>query len=196
MFPNLNNTGNMNQKYYDILDLTPGCCQDDIRKAYKKLALKYHPDKNKEDGAQDKFKAIAEAYEILTHKAAAPRPQPQPRPQAAPRRTHVFMRSQPKNPFDLFKELFGEDVRTQHVFQNMHHVRPQTPNTTPPTHLFNGAQKNLVSAKCQHQIRVANGKKIETVIEKSNGQEKRILIETDLRTGQRRIQQFVRAVQS
>ncbi|CAF0939327.1 unnamed protein product [Adineta ricciae] len=56
----------MGKDYYKILGLTKGASDDDIKKAYRKLALKYHPDKNKEAGAEEKFKSIAEAYEILS----------------------------------------------------------------------------------------------------------------------------------
>ena len=49
--------------YYKILDLDKNCSQKEIMKKYKKLALKYHPDKG---GDQEKFKIIAEAYEVLS----------------------------------------------------------------------------------------------------------------------------------
>jgi DnaJ-class molecular chaperone len=56
----------MGKDYYKILNITKGSTDDEIKKAYRKLALKYHPDKNKQPGAEEKFKEVAEAYEILS----------------------------------------------------------------------------------------------------------------------------------
>ena len=60
----------MSQKrdYYEILGLSKGASETEIKKAYRKLALKYHPDKNPDDSSsEDKFKEAAEAYEILSN---------------------------------------------------------------------------------------------------------------------------------
>ena len=51
--------------YYDILGVKPDATETEIKSAYRKLARKYHPDKNKEAGAEEKFKAINEANEVL-----------------------------------------------------------------------------------------------------------------------------------
>ena len=54
--------------FYDILAVSKGASDDEIKKAYRKLAIKYHPDKNPDDkAAEDKFKEAAEAYEILSN---------------------------------------------------------------------------------------------------------------------------------
>jgi len=58
----------MNKRdFYEILGIDQGASQDEIKKAYRKIAIKFHPDKNQGDAsAEDKFKEAAEAYEILS----------------------------------------------------------------------------------------------------------------------------------
>lgn len=56
----------MGKDYYGILGIQKDASEEDIKKAYRKQALRYHPDKNKSPGAEDKFKEIAEAYDVLS----------------------------------------------------------------------------------------------------------------------------------
>ena len=55
------------KNYYEILGVERGCDEQELRKRYRKLAMKYHPDHNPDDpDAQEKFKEIAEAYGVLS----------------------------------------------------------------------------------------------------------------------------------
>ena len=56
----------MGKDFYAILGVEKNASEDDIKKAYRKMALRFHPDKNKEPDAEEKFKEIAEAYEVLS----------------------------------------------------------------------------------------------------------------------------------
>ena len=56
----------MGMDYYKILGVSKDAADDVIKKAYRKLALKYHPDKNTEPSAQDMFRQVAEAYDVLS----------------------------------------------------------------------------------------------------------------------------------
>ncbi len=56
----------MNKDYYKILGVDRDASKDEIKKVYRRLALKYHPDRNKSPDAEDKFKEISEAYAVLS----------------------------------------------------------------------------------------------------------------------------------
>jgi len=88
--------------YYRILELPKESTETDIKKAYKKLAFQYHPDKNKSDDAESKFREISEAYDILSN--------------ADKRRMYdnfgyeAVSGDIPQiNPLDLFQSLFNVD---------------------------------------------------------------------------------------
>ena len=57
----------MDKNYYDILGVSKNASESDIKSAFRKLSKKYHPDINKEAGAEDKFKEINEAYSVLSN---------------------------------------------------------------------------------------------------------------------------------
>ena len=54
----------LSEDYYELLGIKKNAENRDIRKAFKKLALKYHPDKNSDDDAHEKFLNINKAYEV------------------------------------------------------------------------------------------------------------------------------------
>ena len=52
--------------YYDVLGLSRNASEEDIKKAFRKLALEFHPDRNRSDGAEGRFKEVNEAYQVLS----------------------------------------------------------------------------------------------------------------------------------
>ncbi|XP_031557005.1 dnaJ homolog subfamily B member 6-like [Actinia tenebrosa] len=106
-------------EYYEILGVAIDSTEDDIKKAYRKQALRWHPDKNPEGrvSAEARFKEISEAYEVLSNKEKRDLYDKYGKeglnPQGAGRqddfgasgvRVHVF-----RSPDDIFREFFGFD---------------------------------------------------------------------------------------
>jgi molecular chaperone DnaJ len=52
--------------YYEVLGVSRKASAEEVKKAFRRLAMRYHPDRNKEDGAEAKFKEIGEAYEVIS----------------------------------------------------------------------------------------------------------------------------------
>ncbi|HWW02868.1 MAG TPA: molecular chaperone DnaJ [Candidatus Acidoferrum sp.] len=94
--------------YYEILGLEKGASDEEIKKAYRKMAVKHHPDKNPGDKtAEEKFKELGEAYEVLSdsQKRAA---YDQYGHAAFDRRAGGFGRAGGfHDPFEVFREVFG-----------------------------------------------------------------------------------------
>jgi len=55
--------------YYEVLGVSKSASKDEVKKAYRTLAKQYHPDRNKEVGAEDKFKEVQEAYDVVSDQA-------------------------------------------------------------------------------------------------------------------------------
>ncbi|XP_014021172.1 dnaJ homolog subfamily B member 6 [Salmo salar] len=83
--------------YYDVLGVSRSASPEDIKKAYRKQALRWHPDKNPDnkEEAERKFKELAEAYEVLSDRSCR---------QPAPENFPVFTF---RSPEEVFREFFG-----------------------------------------------------------------------------------------
>src|SRR5580765_4340572 len=93
--------------YYVVLGIEKGATEEEIKKAYRRLAVKHHPDKNPDDKtAEEQFKELGEAYEVLSD--------PQKRTlydqyghAAFDRRAGAQARGGFHDPFEVFREVFG-----------------------------------------------------------------------------------------
>src|SRR6516162_4106335 len=107
--------------YYEVLGLEKGVSEEEIKKAYRKLAVKYHPDKNPGDkSAEEKFKELGEAYEVLndTQKRAV---YDQYGYAAFDRRSGGFGRAGGfHDPFEVFREVFGGGSIFEDLFGGGH----------------------------------------------------------------------------
>ncbi|XP_013776149.1 dnaJ homolog subfamily A member 1-like [Limulus polyphemus] len=134
--------------YYDILGVSPNCSDSDLKRAYRKLALKYHPDKNPSEG--EKFKQISQAYEVLSN--------PEKRKiydaggedaiKEGGGSGHGF--SSPMDIFDMFFGMGGGGGRRERRGKDVVHQLGVTLEE-----LYNGAtrklalQKNVICDKCE-----------------------------------------------
>lgn len=101
----------MNKDFYTLLGISKTASKDEIKKAYRKLAVKWHPDKNKGDSdAEEKFKQISEAYDVLSDENK--------RSQYDQFGHDAFTQSNTagnngfqQDPFDIFNSFFGNGAR-------------------------------------------------------------------------------------
>ena len=94
----------MAKDYYGILGLSKTASDEEIKKAYRKKALQFHPDKNQDEKAEENFKEIGEAYEILSDSEKRSLYDGN-RSKSANFQAHTFRAT--ADPFDLFRTFFG-----------------------------------------------------------------------------------------
>ena len=147
------------KEYYKILGLEKKCNEKDIKKSYRKLALKYHPDKNPGDKqSEDMFKKISEAYHVLSDKDKRGQYD-----NVSKTNPFTFTTQQNFNPFDIFKHF----QHSQHS-QNAHNVNFSV-NMNAIHSAFNNNKQFSTNFTCYTQTVFKDGKKYVTTTETKNG---------------------------
>ena len=153
----------MFKKYYDILELPDNSSDNEVKRAYRKLAVKYHPDKNRDNREMaEKFNQVAEAYEILTKTDTY--------------KSKMMFETNQFNNFVDPDELFAQIFKNMSIYQNnssntfQQHMAVNIPNMN--------FQSNSVMRSSS--VRFENGKKIETIRETANGKTIEKTIITDM----------------
>ena len=163
----------MFKNYYEKLGLQDNASDDEIKKAYKKLAIKYHPDKqanksNEEKAEAEKnFKIIAEAYEILTNKDKYKQNN----------FNNIHSARGFVDPYEIFNQIFKDmNIGT---FQNI--------NTSNSRSNISIVMPGNIRSNCvmrSSSVSIQNGKRVETIQETINGVTKQRVIISDLNNGQ------------
>lgn len=122
---------NSPKNYYDILGVSSSASADEIKRAYRKLAQKYHPDVNKEAGAEAMMKSVNEAYDVLGNpdkKAQYDRFGSSPGYTSNPQGSYGPYGGQQAG-YNPFEDIFAEILRQQ---QNQQRYQQENPNYQRP----------------------------------------------------------------
>jgi DnaJ homolog subfamily B member 12 len=98
--------------YYQILGLDKECTVEDVRKAYRKLSLKVHPDKNKAPGAEDAFKAVSKAFQCLSD------PESRKRYNMVGSDEPVTYNRRPASNARAYNGFYEDDIDPDEIFRN------------------------------------------------------------------------------
>ena len=163
------------KNYYKILELNNNCSEDDIKKQYKILAMKYHPDKG---GDEEKFKDVSEAYQVLID---------------SNKRTNYNNNINNElnsvvDANDLFKAFFSGN--NNNIFNYRESLSRNKSNINIDK-LFNNLSLNINNINNNiinetRQIYMLGNIKLEKIIQNKNGQKTEIIIETNLTTGEKK----------
>lgn len=162
------------KNYYDILGISEGSTEAEIKKAYRKVAQEFHPDKNSSPGAEEKFKEAAEAYSVLGNKS----------------KRSEYDRSRKSSTFNFDDWLnrdfkwgggnsdFGRDRFRQS--QSRAHHRPQMPDTK-YLNIYETIKADLVDLVEGKPVTVSYIRKAVTSEMEKTEEEKTLNIHVDLR---------------
>lgn len=136
------------KNHYDALKITPYATQSEIKSAYYKLSLQYHPDKNKSNFAKQKFQDISDAYEILSNheqrknydRQMRIRQQPVTNIKESQHRTKVYTGATKIYNFDAWTQAhYGKQFQLDRLRRSnyeMHKRMDERPSDTKISHIF------------------------------------------------------------
>lgn len=162
----------MFENYYKMLELQNNATDEEIKKAYKKMAIKYHPDKQANSSEQEKkeaeenFKKIADAYDVLTNKE-----------KHMPSFAQGNFRHTSINPHEIFNQIF-KDMNIGSQMNDIHQGMNVSINMP----------VNMNQVMRSSSISIVNGRRVETINETINGVTRQQTIINDFNIGPQQIQ--------